>query len=953
MSVWEPHASIRRHIAVSRDMPRQRRLAIACSTAIFLSLGAPAAFAQSSTTDTAGTDTAASPAATTNTDKKSTTDLEQVTVSASRILRDGFVAPTPTTTITAVDIQNSAATNIAETINQMPSVRPSFNMASTTNNSQFSGGNFLDLRGIGFNRTLVLVDGKRVVPNQVLGGVDINTLPQALIESVDVVTGGASAAWGSDAVAGVVNFRLNQDLEGVKGVVKGGISGHHDRQNSLTSIAFGTSFSDKRGHLLFAAESAHNKGIGKLRDRSWGAQQWSIISNPAYTANNDEPRQLLLPDTRDSNMSYGGLINAGPLKGTQFDNNGDPVPFQYGTLVSSTKMVGGDSAAASSQDNYTLEAPLDRHSLYGRMSYAITPDVTAAVDASWSKSETTYRGLTRTDSGLTIHRDNPFLPASIGSAMDDLGLSTFKMGRYDRDYGQGVSNKWTDTARVVGSLSGYFGETWSWDAYYGHGRSETQLRTMNNRITPRFNYALDATTDPLTGAAICRSTSPDAVGCVPIDLFGDGAPSAQSLAYILGTSQTNYVITQDNAAATLHGEPFSMPAGPVSVATGIDWRRETAKVTSDPLSMAAVFATGNTVPWNGGVSVKEAFGEALFPLASEAAWARSLDLDLAARITNYSTSGTVVTWKIGGNWQVNDWLRFRGTQSRDIRAPSLYELYNAGGTSSFTVFDPLVNQTYNVPSISTGNADLKPEEADTTTVGFVLSPTPDLMLSLDYYKIDIKKAIITFQARDIVERCYGAQPQVCGSIVRGADGNIDHVNVSPQNLQSVKVEGLDLEVGYRALLGPGKLNLRGLASYTKSVQLDDGITSTEMAGSTKQPTIASVGGTPHWKGSVNASYSAGPYAVNAAVRYIGGGRIDNTYTSKDLNILETSGRTYFDLGGSYDLRSSDDSKITLFLSVHNLFDKNPPITGAGGYVTTRSLYDYIGRAYSAGVRFKF
>src|SRR5690606_7764589 len=208
----------------------------------------------------------------------------------------------------------------------------------------FSGGFYMDLRGLGFNRTLLLVDGKRFTPTQIQGPVDINAIPQAMIASVDVVTGGASAAWGSDAVAGVVNLVFDRQLEGVRGVIQGGTSAHGDRNNSLVSFAWGQGFAEERGHVILSAETAENAGIDWLRDREWGAQGWGTIANPAYTADNNEPRQLLVPSVTASNMSYGGLINSGPLADTMFDANGLPVPFGRGGLQSGTTMQGGDGS---------------------------------------------------------------------------------------------------------------------------------------------------------------------------------------------------------------------------------------------------------------------------------------------------------------------------------------------------------------------------------------------------------------------------------------------------------------------------------------------------------------------------------------------------------------------------------------------------------------------------------
>lgn len=878
---------------------------------------------------------------------------EDIIVTGSRVARSGFNAPTPTTVLGTEEFEKVAAPNLADVVNQMPAVRPSLTPSSSTNNSQYAGGNYLDLRGLGFNRTLVLVDGKRFVPAQIQGPVDINAIPQALIGSIDIVTGGASAAWGSDAVAGVVNFKFDHKLEGFKGSVQAGITDHNDHRNYLASIAYGRAFADGRGKLLLAGEIAQNSGIARQGDRDWGDQGWGIIANPAYTATNQEPRNLLVADARSANLSYGGVINSGPLAGYHFAPDGTLIPFRYGSLRTATGMVGGDGSSGSS--DLVLEVPLKRRSAYGRLSFEATDSITAYAEASWAQSKTDHPGLTRTDNAIAISIENPFLQESVRGAMADAGIDRFTMGRYSRDYGRGMNHIRAETTRFVGGLEGEFGGGWSWDAYYTRGQTKNRHRGSNARINANYLFAVDAVTDPATGAAVCRNLAARAAGCVPINLFGDGAPSPEAIAYVTGETWRVWDLTQDAAAVTLRGEPFSTWAGPVSLATGVEWRHETADVTSDPLSAAGSFSTGNTVPWKGEVTVKEAFGELVVPLAVDQSWADSLELNVAGRLTDYSTSGTVTTWKVGGTWEVNDDLRFRATRSRDIRAPSMAELFSGATTAQFSPFDPVINQSYSVQTLTRGNGSLQPEKADTLTAGVVLSPAfvPNLRVSIDYYDIKLKDAILALSATSIVDRCYRDQPQLCGLITRGADGRIAQVESSPQNLQAVHTRGVDVEIAYRMPVASGDLSLRTLVTYVGKMTLDDGRTVTELAGSTDQPTIASLGGTPRWRANANATYKAGPTTLSLTGRYVGGGNINNAFTYKDLDVLEHSGRLYVDLSAQYAIIDDGDRKVSLFAGISNLLDNDPPITGTGGFATVRSLYDVVGRTYTAGVRFRY
>jgi outer membrane receptor protein involved in Fe transport len=877
--------------------------------------------------------------------------LEDIVVTGSRVARQGFEAPTPTTVLGTQDLERVAASNVADLVNQMPVARPTQSPTTNGSTSAFAGGNYLDLRGLGPNRTLVLVDGRRFVNSQIEGSVDINVIPQALIGGIDIVTGGASAAYGSDAVAGVVNFRFNHQLEGFKGSLQGGTTDHKDHNNVLASLGYGKRFADGRGKVLVAGEYSNNDGVPRLFDRDWGRESWAIIPNPSYTAANSEPRNLLVADARQSNMTYGGLITSGPLAGTQFGPGGVPQSMTYGTLRTSSAMMGGDGANPT--EVVMLEVPLERQTLYGRVSYEITPSLTAFAEGSWAQSETSFISTTRTDTALRITRENPFLPAAIAQAMDSNSLTSFTMGRFHRDNGIATFFTKAQTRRFVGGLEGDLGRGWSFDAYYTHGETKNQLRTENNRINARFAQAVDAVRDPATGAAMCRSATARADGCVAMNLFGDGSPSAQSLAWVNGESYRQWDLQQDVASATLQGEPVSTWAGPVSVAAGAEYRRESADVTANALTAAFAFGTGNVVPWKGKVTVKELFGEAVIPLAKDMSWTDSIELNIAGRLTDYSTSGTVTTWKVGGTWDVNSDLTFRATRSRDIRAPSLNELFAEGTSQVGNVLDPQLGRIYSVQRFNTGNPNLKPEKADTLTLGVVYSPpfVPNLRTSVDYYDIDMKGAILTLASDAIVERCYTNTPSLCAFVIRGGNGEIARVIATPANLQSVKTSGVDFEVAYRMQAFEGDLSLRTLVTYIHNITMVDAGSTIELAGSASQP--GAIGGQPHWRWTSSATYERDRLTVSLTGRYIGKANLDNAYTTKDLNKLNVGARVYLDASASYDLIDDGERRLALFANVRNLLDKDPPITGVDRWGTTRALYDTIGRTYTAGVRFNF
>ncbi len=887
-------------------------------------------------------------------------DSAEIIVTGSRIQRSGFTAPTPTTNISSADLERVAAPNIADALNQLPALRATLTPATSTNLSTALGGNFLDLRGLGFLRTLTLIDGRRYVPTTTTGGLNINTIPQALIGGTDVVTGGASAAYGSDAVAGVVNLRLDSKLEGIKGSLQGGITDHNDHRNFLASAAFGTSFGGGRGHLLIGGEAAHNSGVDKIGDRGWGNNP-STIFNPAYTPTNGEPQYLVVNDARSSNASFGGLINSvtygdgtsgpGPLRGIQFAPDGTPIPFTYGSLVTATTMNGGDGVPSTS--DLVLETPVKRYSGFGRLTYEVADDVEVFAEFAYGRTESSNLSILGNDQ-IRIQADNAYLPDSIRDTMTANNITSFVMGRSLKDYGRGGIDVTTDTWQFTGGAKGKFGDTWSWDAYYGFGKTHNLALFTGSRITANWNRAMDAVFHPTSGAIVCRSTLTDPTnGCVPMNVFGEGNVTDQAKDYILGTAVRDWKIKQRVAAFAVRGEPFSTWAGPVSIAFGGEYRKQSVDVTSDPLSQVSGYRVGNAQPWSGDVNVKEGFLEALVPLAADQSWAKALDLNVAGRVTDYSTSGTVKTWKVGLTYDVNDSIRFRATRSRDIRAPGLDELFASGNTFIFGVNDPVLGTSYNVQNIQGGNPGLKPEEADTLTFGVVFTPTflPRFRMSIDYYNLELKGAINSLATSAIVDRCYTDTPALCSLITRPTPtSQITVVRSAPANFQAIKLRGVDVELGYGLPLFDGDLDLRALINYTDKLDLVDGPNTTHLAGNTELITIQGVGGTPHWRFNTSATFATDAYKLALTGRYVGGGIItQNGSVDKE----SVNGRLYFDIMGEVTLIDNGDRRVALFATIQNLMDKDPPITAWNGYGTTRSLYDMIGRVYNLGVRFKF
>ncbi|RYE02834.1 MAG: TonB-dependent receptor [Sphingomonadales bacterium] len=894
------------------------------------------------------------PGGTVETKEAEDQDSEAIVVTGSLLARSGFDAPTPVTSIGGDDLARVGAPDIAQVINQIPSVRSSVTTATSANFSTLAGGSYIDLRGLGYQRTQILIDGRRYVPSTPSGGINISAIPQALIRGVDVVTGGASAAYGSDAVAGVVNFLIDDQFEGVKGKLQGGITDHDDYRNYLASVAIGKSFAGGRLHVVAAFEAASNGGIDFVGDRDWGNNP-ARIANPASTNTNSEPRNLIVSNAKFSNVSYGGVINSpNALKGLQFTPDGQAIPFKYGTLVSATTMVGGDGANATA-DSVSV-APSERYAGFGRVTFEASDALTLSAEVNYSKVEANFLNLSQTDQ-ITIRADNPYLPASVRTVMANQAIASFVMGRSANDYARVKIDLDIETIQAVLGAKGDLGGSWKWSAYYSYGHSDHLNRQANSRINANFALATDAVINPANGAIVCRSTLTNPTnGCVPINLIGEGNVSAAAAAYVNGVSRRKFELDQHVVSATVRGEPFSTWAGPVGVAFGAEHRTWKVVTTSDPISAVQAFRNGGTVPYTGQVTVKEAFGEILVPLAKDEGWAKDLSLNLAGRVTDYSTSGVVKTWKAGLSYALNDSIRLRATRSRDIRAPGLEELFAGGATTLLNVQDrALNNESYQVRATNTGNRNLVPERADTLTAGIVL--TPDFLrgfrFSVDYYDIRINDAIISLTPATIVDQCFTTAPQLCSLISRGSDGRITQVQNGPVNLQNVQVRGVDFEMAYGFRGLGGDIDLRALATYIDKAVIIDGVTTLEVHDAVNQASSTALGGSPRWRFNTSASYETERARLSVTARYIGGGRIDPAFTAKDIDVLRVDGRLYVDLSGEYSLVKGDSNSVALFGTIQNLLDKDPPITTVQGYGTTRALYDTIGRVYTLGVKFKF
>lgn len=921
--------------------------------------------------------------------------IEEINITGSRVVRDGFQAPTPVTVMTVEDMQASPPENLADFVNELPSVTGSIRPQSsqTAISSGNSGVNSMNLRGIGSNRTLTLLDGQRSVASMISGAVDVNNFPQSLVSRVEIVTGGASAAYGSDAVAGVVNYILDKDFTGFKvNVETSATVDYSDNWTQKGSITAGFPFAGARGHVLFDVEIAEKEGV-MHSDRPWNREGWGQMLNPYYTPDNGQPFRLVLPEMGLISATPGGIITSGPLRGIAFGEGGAPYNFSYGDIVSSPWMRGGDWQGVARRDIPSVDPQTTRQSAFSRISYNVTDTVEIYGQAQWGRTSIENICCSLFSLGnITVRADNAFIPDSVRAQAQALGVQSFNMGTTYGDMpGPGSLNERT-TYRFVLGASGdamAFDRSWAWDTYYQRGMTDSDILGTNMWKNQERAWALDSVLDD-RGLPACRAEVqgvPGAQGCVPYNLFGTGVNTKAAIEYLgIDGSGRGYQkvgpnmqeqLTQDVVAFAVSGEPFEWKAGPISLAFGGEHRREKVTGESDPISQRIVGAgwfAGNYLPTSGSYDVTEGFVETVIPLANNSSWAESLDLNAAVRLTNYSTSGTVNTWKLGMTYAPIQDVMIRATRSHDIRAPSLQDLFQAGTANTNQVRDPFNNNTTTqYMAVRTGNLNLTPEKADTSGIGVVYQPSfvSGLSMSFDYYEIEMTDALGQPGPQIIVDRCFDGNQAFCQAITRDG-GLITRIDIVPFNIAEQRFRGMDYELSYRMPLSNindswiGNLAFRGLATrYLESYENNGIDRPKQTAGQNTS------GGPPDLLYRLSLSYSTDKFQASLVGRGISSGTHNNDYiecvsncptstaANNTINNNTVAGIFYTDINFTYYLEIAGGQNFEFFAGVKNLTNEKPPVNvgGPGGLAFTTpptdlGLYDGIGRTARLGVRFR-
>jgi iron complex outermembrane receptor protein len=843
-------------------MMNKKFLSLAIHAALFSSVFV----AQADDTSTASIERKQAPKAA---NKQQEEAVEQITVTGSRIKRDSFSVATPLVTIGKDAIADTGLGSLSEIlVDNIPSISASISNTNSQSSVSSTGISSISLRDLGSDRTLTLIDGRRVVSNSYSGNVvSLSTIPSGMVDRVEVISGGASATYGADAVAGVVNIITQSSKEGASFKARTGESVEGGGKEFTIDADYGTSFDEGRGYTFFSANWDRQFGMTFYdRERAQIEDSYRYDENLMCNQMQTFDGYKCMRDITQADWASKG---DGLPGGVFLESSSNKTQFWYdGQTLRDDWKDNEERFGINSNQYVMLKVPSDSFSVAGKVDYYLSDDVKAyaqvqlSIDESFNDKapEDTYEGATQTvynpDTGERlgliapgyIPIDNPYVPAEI------LAAKPYKNRIYwDRSFNE-VGNIATDNTRTTlrswaGLQGTVFDGAWDWDVSAGFGKFHQEQLRYNELDVRKLSHALNA--EKLAdGTIVCKDEAARAAGCVPINLFGEGSITPEMAEWIRVNPEINTYITQMNLVGYMTGELFDLPAGAVSAVFGGEYRKDKQDLQTS-LGMREGGITFNVVPqFKGEIDVYEAFAEFDVPLLKDAPLAKHLSLESSLRIANYSIDavGTIPSYKVGVLWKPIDEMSVRTNFARAQRAPTITELMSPArgdydsvtdicdgltATSTNTghdkcrqdpIFAALIaenpdfeyqQQSGSVYSPNEGNINLKEESADTFTFGVTLSPIDNLQFAVDYYDIAIDGAISVISNERIMQECYdssqafGSSNPFCNEITRDSEGQITEIVQREENLDEVSSRGIDVALEYSyALESLGQLSFK-------------------------------------------------------------------------------------------------------------------------------------------------
>jgi len=991
-------------------------------------------------------------------------ELEEIVVTGSRIMRASALEGTiPVTSVAATELIQQGDINIGDALNDLPSLRSTYSQGNSTRFIGTAGLNFLDLRGLGISRTLVLVNGRRHVtasPGDYL--VDTNTIPSELIERVDVVTGGNSSIYGSDAVAGVVNFITKRDFEGLKIRGQMGTSDRGDRDSEFASVTWGTNFGDNRGNVAVALEYGNSDALYfNERDSLTGAYSGRRQFNLSEVTSGEPGGSDGITDNLfynggifNANIADGGLVSVlassnpassvycgnlpEPIRSQRclpsnqprvfsFDRSGNIVetvpdldfrPFGSGNirrLQGNGPLNPGD--LSSLRNTGMLAAGLERYSVNLLSRYDVVDAFRPFIEAKFVHIEASQEGQPSFwqgsipgffGAGSDLRCDNPYLSAQALATLKTLGrcatsASTFTISRFNVDFGGRGESHERDTTRIVLGFDGTFNDDWRYEVAFNYGQLKTSQDSLNNLVSydidgnpDGFSLAIDARRNA-AGQIVCgvnadADPTNDRPDCVPINVFGVGAPSKAALDFVNTTSHREEEAKEYVATAYFSGDSsqlFELPAGPMAFALGAEYRKEEAWSKWDPLTASGATFLNAIAPFTPpDLEVTEFFGELRLPILADLPFVHELTAEGAYRYSDYNTeTGTVDAYNVGLIYAPIADIRLRGNFSTSVRAPTQSDLYSTLSQNFAFIQDPcdilyinnnpnraancaaaglpadFINQPARDRStgfLSGGNPTLVEEEGESYTIGAVFQPRflPGFALAIDYWDITVDSLIATLSAQTIINECYnssgGINNQFCATVNRNPDGTFvtnEAVISGGVNFARQETSGWDLDVSYQYTFANGhNLAARGIATYL--LELNN---YTNPAIPNEPNRQKSELGDPELGFNISVNYDTGPVDLGYQYRYIGKQTIgtyeaQHSFDGKPPTNADQYPRKYYPSVGYHSIRAEWqlNDMIAIFGGVDNFTDEMPPLGLLG--TAAGDPFDSIGRYYYGGVK---
>jgi outer membrane receptor protein involved in Fe transport len=928
--------------------------------------------------------------------------IEQIVVTGSRIPRADIISNSPVNILDADDFQLSGALEVERLLDTLPQVVGTFGASS---NNPGTGTATVNLRGLGAERTLVLINGRRMVAANTNGVVDLNSIPPALIQRVEVVTGGASAVYGSDALAGVVNFILKDNFEGVEFNTQTGISGEADGRRVSFDLTMGTNFDDDRGNVVFYTNYFDRNGF--FADaRPWGADSYvnAVDADGNAFLRQLAPEDVNAPLTRLSRPEL-ETANSGLT-----DPFGTPIgPFGIVLTDGGWRAYEANTDQTHTSFDSTMQLPMERWQFSSLGSYDFTENVRVFAEAQFSnvKVSSILSPIPLPSAiipNFRLDTNNPFMSDDLRDLLagqldpngDLNGVVPINLQRSTRELGQRTSTDDRTVWRVVAGLEGDFRNDMSWEVFYNFGRNQNTTVQGGGLHLLRFQQSL--LVDP-NDPTQCADPSGPAGGCSVLNLFETGGWTEDNVDFLSIGMVNTANIQSEQLGAGISGNIAELPGGSLGVAFGAEYRSESAFFEPDNLYRTGegVARAAGLQPTGGKFDVSEVYGEAIVPIVSDLPFAEYIGLEAGIRFSDYSTAGAVTSYKWGGEWVPHGDIRFRGLVQRAVRAPNVIELFRGGDNTApqardfcdvsanpsqaekdFCVLlgvpanaiDTFQQESTQIRAIVGGNPDLEEEVSDTWTLGFVYQPSQveNLNVTVDYYDIQIEDAIAIFggglsSTIDACRQDLSLQNPFCVPLTtRGPDGQLRDVPLLNANIAKIQTTGVDFNLNYSFDL-PGTMglldySLSGARVFENTFQGSPVINATDCSGF--------VGGgacsfaDPKWRAVQRLTWNYHDFDLSLRHRFIGSvenGRIAAANATgspiPNVPVLELDSVSYFDLSGNW----TPNDRYTVYAIVDNVFDKSPPIIGntdGVGFVNTDSFtYDVIGRYFTVGFRAHF